>query len=306
MKKEINHPYIVNSISELHRLVALPKPNHPLVSVVNLKDINCHFDENMKSVIYNFYSICIKKDFKGKVKYGQNYYDFDEGIMTFFSPGQVISAVVDDDIALSGWWLVIHPDFIRNYPLSKSIKDYGFFSYATNEALHLSEKEETMVTSIMQNIEQEYRSDIDGFSQDVIVSHIDLLLNYSNRFYNRQFITRKHAGNDLLANLETLLNEYFNSEKIQEMGLPTVQYISGQLNVSSNYLSDMLRSLTGQNTQQHIHNKLIEKAKERLTTTSLSVSEIAYQLGFEYPQSFSKLFKGKTNLSPLEFRHSFN
>ncbi|MFV5701052.1 helix-turn-helix domain-containing protein [Flavobacterium sp. XS2P12] len=306
MKKETNSPYIINSISELHRLLELPKPKHPLVSVINLNEIKCHFDESIKSFVYNFYSVCTKKGFKGKLKYGQNYYDFDEGIMTFFSPGQVISTVVDEDIALSGIWLVVHPDFIQNYALAKSIKDYGFFSYAVNEALHLSDKEEAMITDIMQNIDTEYCSVIDGFSQDVILSHIELLLNYSNRFYNRQFITRKNASNDLLSNLEKLLLDYFNGNKVQELGLPTVLYISEQLNVSPNYLSDMLRSLTGQSTQQHIHDKLIEKAKEILTTTSLSVSEIAYQLGFEYPQSFSKLFKSKTNVSPLEFRSSFN
>lgn len=306
MKKETNAPYIINSISELHRLLELPKPKHPLVSVINLNEIKCHFDESIKSFVYNFYSVCTKKDFKGKLKYGQNYYDFDEGIMTFFSPGQVISTVVDEDISLSGIWLVIHPDFIQNYALAKSIKDYGFFSYAVNEALHLSDKEEALITDIMQNIYAEYCSVIDGFSQDVILSHIELLLNYSNRFYNRQFITRKNASNDLLSNLEKLLLDYFNGNKVQEFGLPTVLYISEQLNVSPNYLSDMLRSLTGQSTQQHIHDKLIEKAKEILTTTSLSVSEIAYQLGFEYPQSFSKLFKSKTNISPLEFRSSFN
>ena len=305
MKKETNQPYIIQSVSELHRLLELPKPQHPLVSVIDLEKITC-IDESIKSVIYNFYSICIKKNFKGKMKYGQNYYDFDEGIMTFFSPGQIISTELTDNLSLYGIWLIVHPDFIRNYSLSKNIKEYGYFSYAVNEALHLSEKEEALVTSIMQQIEQEYYSAIDNYSQDVIISQIELLLNYSNRFYNRQFITRKNANNDLLINLEAILTDYFNSEKVRELGLPTVQYISERLNISPNYLSDMLRTLTGQSTQQHIHDKLIEKAKERLTTTSLSVSEIAYQLGFEYPQSFNKLFKSKTDVSPLEFRHSFN
>ncbi len=306
MKKAADQPYLINSVSELHRLLELAKPGHPLVSVIDLTAIKCFSDESLRTVIYNFYSVCIKKDFKGKMKYGQNYYDFDEGVMTFFSPGQVISTEITDDLALSGIWLIIHPDFIRNYPLSKTIKNYGYFSYAVNEALHLSEKEESMIISTMKNIEQECHSGIDLYSQDVIVSHIELLLNYSNRFYNRQFITRKNANSDLLVQVEELLANYFNSSKVQELGLPSVQYLSGKLNVSSNYLSDMLRTLTGQNTQQHIHNKLIEKAKEILTTTSMSVSEIAYNLGFEYPQSFSKLFKSKTNISPLEFRHSFN
>lgn len=298
----VNAPYTINSISELHRLLELPKPQHPLVSVIKLEEIQCYPDASMKSVLYNFYSVCIKKDFKGKLKYGQNYYDFDEGVIAFFSPGQIISTEMDDP-SLSGIWLVFHPDFIRNYPLAKKIKAYGYFSYAVNEALHLSEKEEVMITSILKNIEQEYHSNIDNFSQDVIISHIELILNYANRFYNRQFITRKTASHDLLIKLEALLEDYFDK---RHPGLPTVQYISGKLNVSPNYLSDLLRSITGQSTQQHIQNKLIEKAKEILTTTSLSISEIAYQLGFEYPQSFSKLFKNKTQVSPLEFRHSFN
>lgn len=306
MKKEVNHPYVIESVSELHRLMKLPKPAHPLVSVIDMSDINCHIDVPTQSFVYNFYSICIKKGFTGKLKYGQNYYDFDEGVMTFFSPGQVISTVTPDDMTMSGWWLTVHPDFLLNHALAKGIKDYGFFSYAVNEALHVSDKEEAMIKSIMLNIAQEYHAPIDGFSQDVMLSHIDLLLNYANRFYNRQFITRKHVNNDLLTKMETILTDYFNSDNVQEMGLPTVQYLADQLSISPTYLSDMLRSLTGQSTQQHIHNKLIEKAKESLTTTSLSVSEIAYRLGFEYPQSFSKLFKSKTNVSPLEFKHSFN
>lgn len=306
MKKEANHPYVIDSISELHRILQLPKPVHPLVSVINLSEITCYQEYSLKSVIYDFHSVCTKKDFKGKIKYGRNSYDFDEGILTFFSPGQVISTEITADLKLSGLWLVIHPDFIRNYQLANKIKEYGYFSYATHEALHLSEKEEEMLDGIMKNIEQEYHSAIDSYSQDVIISHIELLLNYANRFYNRQFITRKSASNDLLINLEILLTDYFDSDKVRTMGLPTVQYISEALNISPNYLSDMLRSIKGQSTQQHIHNKLIDKAKNILITTSLSVSEIAYQLGFEYPQSFNKLFKSKTNLSPLEFKSSFN
>ncbi|GAB3768290.1 helix-turn-helix domain-containing protein [Spirosoma horti] len=306
MKKEPIQPYIINSVSELHRLLALPKPEHPLVSVIDMSDIKCHFDEQIKSVIYNFYSVCIKKNFTGKLKYGQNYYDFDEGVMTFFSPGQVISTVTPEDMAMNGWWLVIHSDFIQSYALAKNIKEYGYFTYAVNEALHLSDKEEAMMTMLIGQIEQEYRSTIDSYSQDVIVSQIELLLNYANRFYNRQFITRKNASHDLLTKLEDILSDYFDHKQVQEMGLPTVHYLAEKLNVSPTYLSDLLRKLTGQSAQQHIHNKLIDKAKEILTTTSLSVSEIAYQLGFEYPQSFNKLFKSKTNVSPLEFRQSFN
>jgi AraC family transcriptional regulator, transcriptional activator of pobA len=306
MKKEIKSPIIVNSISEQHRLYSLPKPEHPLVSLINFSDIALNPNGFVGSIAFNFYNIAIKKGFKGKLKYGQNYYDFDEGVMSFIAPGQVISKETSPDEPYSGWLLSIHPDFLRSYPLGKKIKEYGFFSYATNEALHLSEKEEKMVETIMKNIEQEYLSSIDKFSQDVMISHIELLLNYSNRFYNRQFITRKNANNDLLTNLEELLEDYFKGEKVQAFGLPTVKYVSENLNISPNYLSDMLRTLTGQSTQQHIHDKVIEKAKEILTTTSFSVGETAYKLGFETPQSFNKLFKNKTNVSPLEYRNSFH
>jgi AraC family transcriptional regulator, transcriptional activator of pobA len=303
MKKENSSPYIINSISEQHRLLSLPRPQHPLVSVFKYEDIKYNSEELSKNFVLNFYCVAIKKNFKGKLKYGQNFYDFDEGVMSFISPNQLLSVIADES-PTEGYCLVFHPGFIAQYPLAKTIKQYGFFSYALNEGLHLSEKEEAMITTILQNIEQEYASSIDNFSQDVMVSHIELLLNYCNRFYNRQFITRKKVSTDLLANLETILSNYYADEKVS--GLPTVQYISGRLNVSANYLSDMLRNLTGQTTQQHIHQYLIDKAKETLTTTSLSVSEIAYQLGFEYPQSFNKLFKSKTSFSPLQFRQSFN
>jgi AraC family transcriptional regulator, transcriptional activator of pobA len=298
-----NNTVVVSSISEMHRVLMLPAPEHPLISVINFDHMVSDAKHVQGTFLYDVYCICIKKNFKGKMRYGQQYYDFDEGMMSFFSPGQLISTEKNNDLDYSGWFLTVHPDFLRNYPLYKTIRNYGFFSYAVAEALHLSGKEEEMITNVIENISQEYRSMIDNFSQDVIVAQLELLLTYCNRFYNRQFITRKVAGNDVLIKLENLLTEYFNND--QQQGLPTVQYISDQLNLSPNYLSDMLRSLTGQSTQQHIHNKLIDKAKEILTTTSLSVGEIAYQLGFEYPQSFNKLFKSKTNVSPLAFRNSF-
>ncbi len=256
--------------------------------------------------LLHFYGISLKKGVSGKLKYGQNYYDFDEGVLAMTAPKQILSVDSSENYKVSGYWLVFHADFILNYPLGKAIKNYGFFSYAVNEALHLSEKEEKMLKNIFKNIEQEYLTSIDQFSQDVMISHLELLLNYSNRFYNRQFLTRKKEGNDLLSKMEELLDSYFKNDKLVELGLPTVQYFAEKMSVSPNYLSDMLRTLTGQSTQQHIHNKLIEKAKETLTTSNLSISEIAYQLGFEHPQSFSKLFKSKTNLTPLEFRASFH
>ena len=304
MKKTIRGPLILNSISEMHRAMEIPEPEHPLVSIVHFKDIKEHNEIIADGLLLNVYMIAIKKDYKGKIMYGQNYYDFDEGMMSFIAPGQICYQNEPGYEPLAGSMLIFHPDFIRGYALDKNIKSFDFFSYAANEALYLSKKEEDMIVGIFESIAQEYHNNIDRFSHDVIVSHIELLLTYSNRFYNRQFITRKNANNSLLTKLEDILDNHFNNKN--NTSLPTVKYLADSLNVSASYLSDMLRTHTGQNAQQHIHNKLIEKAKEVLTTTPLSVSEIAYQLGFEYPQSFSKLFKTKTNVSPLEYRKMFN
>ena len=304
MKKDKNIPHQFNSISELHRVLGLPKPLHPLVSLVDNTRIGVDKDQLPASFSFNFYKISFKKTLRGKIRYGQDYYDFDEGGMVFTSPNQLLAT--DDDTEYLGYTLLIHPDFIRNYQLGKNILHFGFFSYAVNEALHLSEKEKSVIFNIFRNIEEELQSAIDDFSQDVIVAQIELILNYSNRFYKRQFITRKTVNNDLLVKLENLLGNYFGNESALMKGLPTVQYLAEQLNVSPHYLSDMLRSLTGQNAQQHIHSKLIEIAKEMLSVSNLSIAEIAYQLGFEHPQSFNKLFKSKTNLAPSEFRQSFN
>jgi AraC family transcriptional activator of pobA len=264
-----------------------------------------HSEEYLISVTYSSYCISLKRGFTGKMKYGQNHYDHDKGLMTFIAPGQVVTTELVTD-KLSGWWLLVHPDFLRNYQLSKTIKEYGYFSYAVNEALHLSEKEEAVILSIVNIMQDELRVPIDKFSQDVLISQIELLLNYCNRYYNRQFITRKHVNNELLIKMEEALSKYINGDEIMEKGVPTVKYLADHVHVSPHYLSDMLRQLTGQGAQQYIHNHLIEKAKEILTTTSMSVGEVAYSLGFQIPQSFNKLFKNKTNLTPLAYRASFN
>lgn len=202
--------------------------------------------------------------------------------------------------------LLIHPDFLWKTSLAKTIKQYDFFGYSVHEALFLSNKEEITILGIIANIKQEYHTNIDKFSQNIIVSHLETLLNYSERFYERQFLTRKFTSHNMLNRLEDLLNNYYDSDDLASKGLPTVQVFADELNVSPNYLSRLLKTLTGQSTQQLIHDKLIAKAKEKLSTTGLSISEIAYALGFEHPQSFTKLFKRKTNFSPLAFRESFN
>ncbi|WP_299547879.1 response regulator transcription factor [Seonamhaeicola sp.] len=298
----------IKTISDFHKFRGLPLPEHPLISVIDYTSIK-HLDEkNALSWVLDFYSISLKKSSHTKFKYGHQECDFDEGSLFFMAPNQIFRVEVDKNHipVNSGWLLLIHPEFIWGKTLAKTIKQYDFFNYAVNEALFLSPKEESTINSIIQNIQQEYQTGIDKFSKQIICTHIENLLSYSERFYNRQFITREKTNHQILERLEKLLADYFNNNNLEIKGIPSVQYVSEELNVSQSYLGSLLRSLTGQNTQQHIHEKLIEKAKEELSTTSLSVNEIAYTLGFEHPQSFSKFFKLKTKRTPLEFRQSFN
>ncbi|MGI4741533.1 MAG: helix-turn-helix domain-containing protein [Janthinobacterium lividum] len=297
------------TIGEFHEFRKLPKLYHPLISVVDVGAVPHWDDEEPASLLLDFYAISVKRMRNVKVKYGQHPFDFNEGIMSFMAPNQVFSMAVankDEAVEKSGWVLYIHPDFIWNTSLAKTIKQYDFWDYSLSEGLFLSPQEEAISTNIMLTIQQELQASIDQFSKQIIVSHIESLLNYANRFYHRQFITREKVNHQVLEQVEALLQAYFSSTDLVERGLPTVRYVAEHLNLSPKYLSNILRVLTGQNTQQHIHAKLIAKAKERLSTTSLTVSEIAYELGFEHLQSFSKLFKTKTNQSPLEFRTSFN
>jgi AraC family transcriptional regulator, transcriptional activator of pobA len=302
-------PQRLKTISELHRFNNIAPPGHPLISLIDYGQTRPTPINNELKWVQEFYTISIKRNVVGKYRYGQESYDFDEGLMTFFSPEQVVSVeIIEADLNSkpTGWILAIHPDFLYGTSLAVNIKKYTFLNYAVREALFLSEKEENIIYEIFQKIKDEYQANLDNFSQHIIVSQLQLLLNYAERFYQRQFLTRKISNHQILDRLETLLEDYFKSETILDIGLPTVQYISQSLNLTADYLSSMLKSLTGQTTQQLIHNKLIEKAKVKLSTTNLSVSEIAYELGFEHSQSFNKLFKSKTNQTPKEFRASFN
>jgi AraC family transcriptional regulator, transcriptional activator of pobA len=293
------------TISETHEAFGLPKPQHPLISLVHFNERN-PFNTSMAPIydMLSFYKITFITDNNGRLKYGRDYYDFDEGSMLFLAPNQLVGST-DYNSKTYCYILLIHPDFLLGHPLASKIKLYGYFAYSANEALHLSDTEKENILSIYRNMEQELNSRVDEFSQEVMIAHIELLLSYVNRYYKRQFITRKVANDDILSKTEAILDHYLNSQQSLLDGVPTVQFLSEKLNLSPGYLSDMLRSLIGQNAQQYIHEKLIEKAKERLTTTQLSMSEIAYELGFEHSQSFSKLFKNKTNQSPMEFRASF-
>jgi AraC family transcriptional activator of pobA len=297
-------PYRIESVSEVHQLLGLPKPHHPLIGMIELQGFKA--DPGISSVVFDMYVISLKRGCD-KLMYGQQKYDFNEGLMGFMAPGQVLrgeeNGVPHD---LQGWMLFIHPDFLWSTPLAGKIRQYEYFDYAANEALFLSDKEETMINGIAEHIKNEYHANIDKFSQDVIIAQLELLFTYAQRFYERQFITRKITNNRILGQLESALNNYFNDDRRLAEGLPTVGYLANSLNLSAKYLGSLLKQLTGLTTQQHIHEKLIEKAKEKLSTTDLTVAEIAYSLGFEHSQSFSKLFKDKTQRSPLEFRASFN
>lgn len=294
----------LESISEIHRMLGIPGPLHPLISLMDVTDGQIDLCRLPASYVLSFYKISFVTKLGGKFKYGQSYYDFNEGSMLFTAPNQIIGST-EDYKENAGYSLIIHPDFLQGYPLAGKIKQYGFFTYANNEALHLSEQERATIMSIYNIIRDELNSRIDDFSREVIIAQIELLLSYAKRFYKRQFLTRQ-VNSDLLPQMEDLLNTYFEEEKTVVHGVPTVQHLAEQLNYTPDYLSDMLRSLTGLNAQQHIHQKLIERSKELLSTTNLTISEVAYKLGFEHPQSFSRLFKIKTRVSPLQFRSSFN
>lgn len=307
---EKSQPYHIKTISDFHRLLGAPTPEHPLISIIKIEPFE-HIPEGIPgSVINGFYSISLKKGFRSpvKFKYGQQTYDFDEGVLSFMSPGQIggFDPRKFSSPEQTGWLLLFHPDLLWNTTLAKKIKTYGFFDYAVNEALFLSDKEEVILNQILDNISREYQNNIDKFSHDIMITQIDSLLNYSERFYQRQFLTRRKTNHQLLDQLNDRLTAYFEDGHKMGGGLPTVGLLAEELNVSPDYLSGLLKTLTGMSTQHHIHEKLIERAKQLLSTTNLSVSEIAYQLGFEHSQSFSKLFKAKSNLSPLAFRASFN
>ncbi|KLT64859.1 AraC family transcriptional regulator [Pedobacter sp. BMA] len=295
----------IKSISQFHRLLSLPEPLHPLVSVINLDQCTFLEDEIWEGFVNHFYCVALKREATGKIRYGQQHYDYDKGVLSFTAPNQVQQLDLRNTECGSGYLLIFHPDFLLKHPLAANIGSYGFFSYAVNEALHLSEDEEHNLIAILDKINVEC-GHIDRHTQEIILSQIELLLNYSRRFYERQFITRKNNNHQLLIRFEQIMEAYFSEQTTAANGLLTVNYVAGQMNLTPNYLSDLLRIHTGQNTQQHIHIRVIEKAKEQLSTTNLSVSEIAYKLGFEHAQSFSTLFKKKTNMSPLEFRQTFN
>ena len=293
----------LKSISEVHKFYNLPKPKHPLISVIYFDEGVLNADYGEYTYVFDFFQISLKEGVKGKFAYGRNTYDFEEGTMAFLKPNQSIKIEKNNLVTNSGgWMLLVHPDLLLKSELSNKMKNYTFFSYDVNEALHISDEEKNIVNELVNKIEREYCQNIDRHSQTLILSNIELLLNYCSRFYDRQFYTRTNVNNNKVSDFENFIQQYFNKGQQLELGLPSVSDCGNALNMSPGYLSDLLKKETGISAQEHIHNHIVHKAKYLLLNSNDSISEIAFQLGYNYPQHFSKLFKSKTGLTPVNFR----
>jgi AraC-like DNA-binding protein len=293
----------IETISELNAIMGQEEPKHPLIGVIDFSKMDFSAHRSIK-ISTGFYTVMQKNLCPGALRYGRNYYDFQEGSLFFMGPNQVVAMEDPDETQdVYGWGLVFHPELIRGTSLGTKMKDYSFFSYSVYEALHLSEQEKTKLTEIVRDIETELNQNIDQHSKTLIVSTLELLLNYCNRYYDRQFITRTETNKDIVTDFEGQLHGYFESAVLQELGFPSVKYFAEQLHLSPNYLSDLLKKETGKNGTEHIQLHVIELAKDKLLGSTVSVSEIAYELGFEYPQYFSKMFKKNTGMTPAEYRN---
>ena len=295
----------IKSISQLHQMIGYDKPKHPLITIIDYSKININREHYDIKIVTDFYIISIKSPSPKSLQYGRQYYDFEEGTMMFIAPEQVfLVGDYEEQIKYEGWGIFIHPDLIINTSLGKKIKEFTFFSYAVSEALHISEDEKILLTSIIKNITEEYNGSIDNFSKSIIVTNIEQLLNYSQRFYTRQFITRQKPNTDLLSKFESLVNEYLDTEELINKGLPTVDDFAKKLNLSPSYLTDLLKKETGKTTKEHLQIQIIDKAKTILLNSNENINKIAYLLGFTYPQYFNRLFKEKTGVTPAEYRQS--
>ena len=295
----------INSVSQIHEFLGIPGPQHPLITVLPIDKRMVTANYGDTTFVLDLYQISLKKGIKGNISYGRNSYDFQDGTMVFTKPDQSMKFSRQEDFSkVSGWTIIFHPDLIRKSELGRVIENYDFFSYEIYEALHLSNEEQDALTELVKKIEKEFSHIIDRHSQELIVSNIKLLLDYCSRYYDRQFFTRTNLNKDHVSRFEALLKDYFKSDKPTELGLPSVKYCGSELNMSAHYLSDLLKKETGRSAQDHIYYYLIERAKTLLLSSGESVSQVAYDLGFEYPNHFSKLFKSKTGMSPVEYRSS--
>ncbi len=294
----------LHSIADLHKLFNLGNSQHPLVAVLDFSKVTEQVETNSK-ITTDFYSIMFKNYCKNNIKYGRKAIDFQDGNLICIAPNQVIEIdnEVEERADKMGWGLFFHPDLIRATSLNDKIKNYSFFHYEVSEALHLSDKEKNILLECVQKIQAELQENIDVHSQHIIVSTIELLLSYCSRFYGRQLITRSQTNKSIISQIENLLTQYFADDKLKEQGLPSVKYLADKVHLSPSYLSDLLKKETGKNAQEHIHFYIIEEAKNYLLNSAKNINEIAYDLGFEYPQYFNKLFKQKTGKTPMEYRN---
>lgn len=293
-----------SSLQEVHAYLNWPPPLHAMFSITPFGGEREHREEcrgSMPRSTGDYYLISIKKLIRGSVFYGRTKYDFGHGTMKFVAPGQVLEWV-DVEIEPWGYCLLVHKDYVRGYPIESRLKKYGFFNYSANEALHLSPREQEIALSVFEALETEYRANPDEFSKDIILSQLDTLLRYADRFYKRQFTDRKALNTDLSERFNALLIEYFESERFLDEGMPGIEWLADQLSLSPRYLSDTLKAETGKTAKEHIHLFLIDAAKSLLLSPGMTVSETAYRLGFEYPQYFSRLFRKKTGQSPSEYQ----
>lgn len=295
----------ITSITQLHAMFGHEKPRHPLVSVIDMSQVQVTEAMVGLRLSMNMYTIALKGAHCG-LMYGRQQYDFEEGTMLFTAPNQVIAATEpSDNHGDAGWMLIFHPDLIRGSSLGQAIDDYTFFNYESHEALHLSDQERSTLTDLIHNIQAEYQQRIDNHSQRVMVSSLELLLNYCARYYERQFNTRAPQHRDTVAQVHQLLKDYYDQGQLVEYGAPSIQYLAERVHLSPNYLSDLLKKETGRSAKDHINDFLIDKAKTLLLSSDAGVSEVAYQLGFNYPHYFSRLFKTKTGHSPQRYRELF-
>lgn len=292
----------IKSISQLTEMMGFDKPTHPLIYLVDVSQWVIPGEQIGVKYTTDLYTIALKDKSCGML-YGRNHYDFNEGVMIFTEPGQVAAATKEQKLnEIQGWMLFIHPDLFRNNHLGTAIESYGFFSYDVHEALHLSDKEQQTVNELIEKIKEEISARIDNHSNSVIVSGIELLLNYCSRYYERQFNTRSFRNKDVVADVNGTLRKYYEDGQFQSTGIPSLQYLADKVHLSPHYLSDLLKKETGRTAKEHVNDFLIDKAKTLLLSSSDSVSEIAFTLGFNYPHYFSRLFRSKTGLSPKDYR----
>lgn len=292
----------ISSLSQLLEMQKLPKPTHPLIAIVDVSKWEIPEEAVGFKATTSFYTIALK-DKRCGMLYGRNHYDFDEGVLIFTAPNQVQTVTKSQKIdEINGWMIFFHPDLIRNTSLGKKIDEYAYFSYDVHEALHLSDSEQITITECVNLIKSEICERIDNHSQTVICSSLELLLNLSNRYYERQFNTRSAQNSDFNSQFQSLLKQYYKDGRFATEGIPSIQYFAEKVHLSPSYLSELLKKETGMSTKEQINNFIIEKAKDLLLSENGSVNEIAYSLGFNYPHYFSRLFKSKTNVTPQEYR----